>query len=124
MNTHNTINFISKYLFVLGVLQLIGLNLAGFFWFSFAKGIKECRETSRRWVFFVHGIYLIVAIAFIIWGLFEPSFLSQINYYNKAFVVPSWIGFFFIAFVFLVYYFPLVLLSRTDVKEAFSKNKN
>jgi len=120
MNTKQTIGFISKYLVVLGILQIMSLNVCGFCSLFWAKGIKKKKPSSRNWVFVIHGLYLLVAISFVVWGVISPSFFSTLTVSGHPVKIPPWVGFSFIMFFVIAHLIPVILLARNDVSKEFA----
>ncbi len=123
MNTDRSINFISKYLTVLGIFQLMGLNLAVFFWLIWAKGIKEHCSSSRNWVFAIHGIYLAIFIVIGVWGIIKPSIFQKFIIFEMLFCIPLWMGIGLWLIFAAIYLIPVIMFCRDDVAHQFVNNK-
>lgn len=103
----------------MGIVQLIGLNLAGLFWLVWAKGVREGKRSSRGWVFIVHGLYLALAAVCLVWGCIDPTKLQELRVFGNAVHVPLAVGVGFLALVIVAYSIPVVLLCRKDVAAYF-----
>jgi hypothetical protein len=110
---------ISTYLYALGAIQLLGLNLGAFFWFAWASGISEAKQSSRRWVIAIHSLYLILCG----WGLgkwiLEPEFRIRLDVFSRTITVPPFLVLGFILLMTAVYGLPVLWLMKRKVKEEF-----
>ena len=122
MDTDKTIQFVSKYLKILGVVQLLGLNLAGFLWFFWASGIRQKKRSSRGWVFFVHGLYLIAAAIALLYFITMPGAALEFTFYNNPIDVPDYALVLILLAISLVYITPIALLLKPDVAKCFREN--
>lgn len=111
---------LSVYLYVLGVVQLLGLNLGRFFWLAWASGIRQAKPSSRRWVIAIHSIYLaIVAVGLTKWSADPDSVHMRIFGYAID-VSPNLILTFFLLMI-VIYGLPVVCLMSKRVRQEFIK---
>ncbi len=114
---------ISMYLYTLGAIQLLGLNLGAFFWFAWASGISEAKQSSRRWVIAIHSLYLILCG----WGLgkwiLQPEFCTSLDVFNRTVTVSPFIVLGFILLMTVVYGLPVLWLMKSKVKEEFIEHQ-
>jgi hypothetical protein len=110
---------ISTYLYALGVLQLLGMNLGGFFWLAWASGIREGKQSSRRWVIGVHSIYL----ALFAWGLArwfgDPSQMNYLYFFRHRIEIQPSVMLGVLLLLGFLYGLPVFWLMRKAVKEEF-----
>ena len=110
---------LSRYLYVLGAIQLLGLNLGGFFWFAWASGIREAKQSSRRWVIGIHSLYLVLgAWALSKWFL-DPSSMDHLKVFGRNVYTPPYLVLAFILLMILIYGLPVVWLMNKKVKQDF-----
>ena len=119
MEPTRTVRATARYLFVLGILQLIGLNLGGIFWLMWADGVRKGKRSSRIWVFVVHGLYLALAAVLLVWAWIDPAKLQELLVYGNKVRVPLAVGAMFLLLLIVVYAVPVVLLCRKDVAAYF-----
>jgi len=110
---------ISTYLTVLGIVQLLGLNLGGIFWFFWAKGIAEKKQSSRHWVIAIHSICMgLCAYALGDW-LLRPNKASYLVVFGNNFGAGRAIALAVILLMFVAYGLPVIWLMRKDIKKEF-----
>ena len=110
---------ISTYLKVLGIVQLVGLNLGGLFWLAWASGIRERRQSSRRWVIGIHSVYLVLCA----WALSKwsavPSSMGHLKVFGHDVETPSYVVLAFILLMVVVYGLPVMWLMSKRMKKEF-----
>ena len=110
---------ISTYLTVLGIIQLIGLNLGGILWLVWARGIDARKPSSRRWVIAIHSVYL----ACCAWGLFkyffDPGKMGHLMVLGRKIDAAPSLILAFILLMVLVYGLPVVWLLSKGVRQEF-----
>jgi uncharacterized BrkB/YihY/UPF0761 family membrane protein len=112
------IKTISRYLTVLGVIQLIGLNLGGFFWLFWADGIRKRKKSSRNWVIVVHSVYLVLSGYMIYYMIKHPDKTNHLTVYGSDVLVSPLIVWGFVLLLIVIYGLPLYwLLDRKTKKE-------
>jgi hypothetical protein len=113
-----TNRMISVYLYALGIFQLIGLNIAGFFWLAWGHGIRNRKASSRRWVIGIHSAYLLLlACGFYLWFDNPNSLhfkLFQIKIEFNPIATFSWL-----IVMTVIYALPVIWLLRPSVKQEF-----
>jgi hypothetical protein len=110
---------LSTYLYVLGAVQLLGLNLGGFFWIAWAGGIRAAKQSSRRWVVGTHSVYLALC-AWAWWKWFaDPSFMDHLNVFGRRVDVSPSLVLAFILLMVVVYGLPVMWLMSEKVKQEF-----
>jgi cbb3-type cytochrome oxidase subunit 3 len=110
---------ISRYLKVLGIVQLIGLNIGGIFWLFWADGIRKRKKSSRNWVLAAHSCYLALS-GFIIFRLIvEPDTMGHLYFYKSEIEVPLLAAWGFVLFLTVIYGLPMYWLLRRDTKREF-----
>jgi hypothetical protein len=110
---------ISTYLYVLGIVQLVGLNLGGFFWLAWASGIRKAKNSSRRWVIGFHSIYLALCVWALSMWIGDPSSMSHLKVFGRKVATSPFIVLAFIFFTVLIYGLPVVWLMNKKVKQEF-----
>ena len=110
---------ISTYLTVLGIVQLLGLNLGGIFWFFWAKGIAEKKQSSRHWVIAIHSICMgLCAYALGDW-LLRPNKASYLMVFGNNIGAGRAIVLAVLVLMFVAYGLPVIWLMRKDIKKEF-----
>jgi hypothetical protein len=108
---------ISIYLYALGALQLLGMNLGGFFWLAWASGIREGKQSSRRWVIGIHTIYL----ALFVWGLArwlgDPNQMKHLYFFRHKIELQPPIMLGVLILLGLLYGLPILWLMKKEFTE-------
>ncbi len=110
---------ISTYLTVLGIVQLIGLNLGGVFWPCWAHGIRERRQSSRRWVLAFHSLYLAVGAYAIVDLIFRLDRGSNLSVFGDSVAVGRPIILAFLLSLVVIFGLPVLWLMSKEVKREF-----
>jgi cbb3-type cytochrome oxidase subunit 3 len=110
---------ISTYLMILGIVQLVGLNLGGIFWLFWASGIRQRKQLSRRWILLVHSLYLgLCAYALGDW-LLRPHKEGYLLLYADSVPATRLLVLAFILLLVLIFGLPVIWLMRKDIKGQF-----
>lgn len=110
---------LSTYLHVLGALQLLGLNLGGFFWFAWASGIREAKQSSRRWVIRIHSIYLALCAFGLAKWFIAPNSMTSINLFSRRVETGRLAVLAFILLLAVIYGLPVLWLMSKKGKQEF-----
>ena len=113
------IKLISIYLTVLGIVQLLSVNLGGIFTLFWAKGIARTKPSSRYWVLSIHSIYLALCMAGIAISLFRPDNENFLTVFGDKVCVGRMIVILFLLFSAVIYGLPVLWLMRKDIKDKF-----
>jgi hypothetical protein len=119
MKNGDKIDFIAKYLKVLGIVQLIGLNIGGLFWLMWSSGIKEKRKSSRKWVLGVHSVYLLLAGIALYRFIVDPETSRELNVFGNPIEISSALGYTLLGLIIVVYSIPMLLLCRSSISQVF-----
>jgi len=115
---------LSTYLYILGAVQLLGLNLCGFCWLAWASGIRQAKQSSRRWVIGIHSVYL----ALCAWGLyqwfFDPNTMAHIKVYGRKVETNPLVVLGFILLLVVIYGLPVLWLMSKRVKQEFMEQSH
>ena len=110
---------ISRYLLVLGIVQLIGLNLGGIFWLFWSKGISRRKSSSRYWVLSIHTLYLALCTVILAIWLFQPDTAIKLKVYGSNIEAGRMVILAFLLTSYIVYGLPVIWLMRKDIKIQF-----
>ena len=112
---------IAKYLYVLGWSQLLGLNLAAFFWFAWAAGIAEKKRSSMLWVLWIHGTYVALSLVIALYVTVAGTTGLALRVWSSNLIPdpPLWVAWSFCGVMAIIYGIPIFWLLRRDVRAHF-----
>jgi uncharacterized BrkB/YihY/UPF0761 family membrane protein len=113
------ITTISRYLKVLGIVQLIGLNFGGFFWLFWSDGIRKRKKSSRNWVIVVHSVYLVLCGVIIFNLITRPNMIKHLSVYGYEVEVSPLIAWGFVIWLVVIYGLPVYWLLDRETKKKF-----
>lgn len=108
-------------MWVLGIVQLVGLNLGGIFWLFWSKGIAEKKQSSRRWILIVHSIYLALACWALIDWISNSGNESYLWVFGENVPVGRFVVLTFIIILAVVFALPVFWLMKKNVSVEFNK---
>ena len=119
--TDNAIAFTARYLKILGIVQIVALNiLFGVLWFVLSDGIKQKKKDWRTWILIINLFYLACLLVAIIMLMVAPERFTELGSEDGfSLELPSMFWFCYFGIYLIIYAIPTYLLCRKDVSAAF-----
>lgn len=108
--------WVATYSLIIGILQILGMNLAGILWIYWWHKMKEDKSYQPKWLYWIHILYVVTALSLFIMAFTPLNRNIKLKYFGHVIENPS-IPLVFCALVFFLVIFglPFIGIKREKI---------